>query len=133
MSIKKIVLGIAAAALTIASSPALSKNRYMGGLEMTEQHTHIPPVGFTASRWTHPNGCKYTRAGRPGETVWYLIINSVEGRDCVRFVVETAYPGMTIADYYGRAYERPSVTRTLFSYDGPKKSLSLRRLFGRGS
>lgn len=26
--------------------------------------------------WTHPAGCEYSRAGRPGETVWYLIINT---------------------------------------------------------
>lgn len=131
MSITKSLITAAILATATLSSPAEAKNRYMGGMEMSEQHNQLPPVGYAASRWLHPNGCKYTRAGRPGETVWYLIINSVEGRDCVRFVVETAYPGTSIADYYGRMNERPMVTRTMFTYDGPGKSLSLKRLFAK--
>jgi len=35
-----------------------------------------PPVGHPGQWWTHPAGCQYTRAGRPGEVVWYLIINT---------------------------------------------------------
>jgi len=36
----------------------------------------MPPQGHPGQWWTHPSGCQYSRAGRPGEVVWYLIINT---------------------------------------------------------
>jgi len=38
--------------------------------------TVMPPKGHIGQWWTHPSGCRYSRAGRPGEVVWYLIINT---------------------------------------------------------
>lgn len=35
-----------------------------------------PPVNFAGQWWTNPEGCEYSRAGRPGETMWFLIINT---------------------------------------------------------
>lgn len=35
-----------------------------------------PPASHQGQWWTHPSGCEYSRTGRPGETVWYLIINT---------------------------------------------------------
>ena len=35
-----------------------------------------PPVNYQGQWWTHPNGCTYSRAGRPGETMWFLQINT---------------------------------------------------------
>lgn len=50
-----------------------------------------PPVGFQGARWTAANGCAYTRAGRPGETVWYLIINTSAGKECRRVIPQATY------------------------------------------
>lgn len=36
----------------------------------------MPPAGHAGQWWTHPSGCEYSRTGRPGEVVWYLIINT---------------------------------------------------------
>lgn len=36
----------------------------------------MPPRGHAGQWWTHPSDCQYSRAGRPGEVVWYLIINT---------------------------------------------------------
>jgi len=38
--------------------------------------TVMPPANHAGQWWTHPMGCEYSRTGRPGETVWYLIINT---------------------------------------------------------
>ncbi|WP_299283361.1 hypothetical protein [uncultured Tateyamaria sp.] len=35
-----------------------------------------PPATFQGQWWTHPLGCEYSRAGRPGETMWFLIVNT---------------------------------------------------------
>ena len=36
----------------------------------------MPPKDHPGQWWTHPSGCEYSRTGRPGEVVWYLIINT---------------------------------------------------------
>lgn len=36
----------------------------------------MPPATHAGQWWTHPSGCEYSRTGRPGEVVWYLIINT---------------------------------------------------------
>ncbi|MEO1138792.1 MAG: hypothetical protein AAFW87_04975 [Pseudomonadota bacterium] len=50
-----------------------------------ERHA-APPAGHQGQWWTHPRGCEYSRAGRPGETVWYLIINTAK-RGCPSYIV----------------------------------------------
>ncbi|MBY5988087.1 hypothetical protein [Roseovarius atlanticus] len=35
-----------------------------------------PALNHEGQWWTHPKGCEYSRAGRGGEVVWYLIINT---------------------------------------------------------
>lgn len=39
-------------------------------------------------RISHPNGCDYTRAGKAGERVWYLVLSTMGDKDCVRYFVE---------------------------------------------
>lgn len=36
----------------------------------------MPPADHAGQWWTNPLGCEYSRTGRPGEVVWYLIINT---------------------------------------------------------
>ncbi|MEQ8901456.1 MAG: hypothetical protein RID11_03105 [Roseovarius sp.] len=38
--------------------------------------TVMPPASHAGQWWTHPSGCEYSRTGRPGEVVWFLIINT---------------------------------------------------------
>lgn len=51
--------------------------------------TPMPPAGHTAQWWTHPLGCEYSRAGRPGETVWFLIINT-RRPGCPGYIVQSS-------------------------------------------
>lgn len=50
----------------------------------------LPPPGYKEQWWTAPNRCEYSRAGRPGETVWYLIINTAH-RKCDAYLVEKGF------------------------------------------
>ena len=54
---------------------------------------HLPPAGYVSQWWVHPSGCEYSRAGRPGEIVWYVIINSIGKRKCPRLIVQQALDG----------------------------------------
>ncbi|TMV12568.1 hypothetical protein [Arenibacterium halophilum] len=50
----------------------------------------LPPPGYKGQWWTAPNRCEYSRAGRPGETVWYLIINTAH-RKCDAYLVQRGF------------------------------------------
>lgn len=50
----------------------------------------LPPSGYSNQWWTAPNGCEYSRAGRPGEIVWFLIVNSAH-RGCVPYLVQRGF------------------------------------------
>ena len=45
-----------------------------------------PPASHEGQWWTHPLGCEYSRAGLPGETVWYIIVNT-DRKGCPRQIV----------------------------------------------
>lgn len=34
--------------------------------------SYLPPAGYLAENWTHPNGCTYARNGRRDREVWML-------------------------------------------------------------
>ena len=50
----------------------------------------LPPPGYKERWWTAPNNCEYSRAGRPGETVWFLIVNTAH-RKCEVYLVERGF------------------------------------------
>ena len=50
----------------------------------------LPPGNYAGQWWTSPDNCQYSRAGRPGETVWYLIVNSAHSKCKVR-LIQRAY------------------------------------------
>lgn len=52
---------------------------------------HMPPSGYASQWWVHPSGCEYSKAGRPGEVVWYVIINSIGKRNCPGMIVQKAH------------------------------------------
>lgn len=58
---------------------------------ITHSAEHMPPQGHDSRWWVHPSGCEYSRAGRPGEIVWYVIINSIGKRNCPTMIVQKAH------------------------------------------
>ncbi|MGC3939398.1 hypothetical protein ACOTTU_16455 [Roseobacter sp. EG26] len=50
----------------------------------------MPPADFRGQWWTSPDNCQYSRAGRPGETVWYLIVNTAHAK-CQTRLIQRAY------------------------------------------
>lgn len=52
-----------------------------------------PPASFQGQWWTHPLGCEYSRAGRPGETMWFLIINTAK-KGCPTYISGTTWGGI---------------------------------------
>lgn len=52
--------------------------------------TMLPPANYRGQWWTSPDNCQYSRAGRPGETVWYLIVNTAH-EGCERRLIQRAY------------------------------------------
>lgn len=53
-----------------------------------------PPANYQGQWWTHPAGCEYSRAGRPGETMWFLIVNTAR-KGCPAYIA-----GRTWGDVY---------------------------------
>ena len=45
----------------------------------------MPPANFKGQWWTDPAGCQYSRAGRPGELVWFLTAVP-KGARCPEFI-----------------------------------------------
>ncbi len=45
-----------------------------------------PPVGYAGQWWTGPGGCRYSKAGRGGEVVWFLTNRPGKG-GCPEFIV----------------------------------------------
>ncbi|WP_135501817.1 hypothetical protein [Roseovarius aestuariivivens] len=59
--------------------------------DVAQDRKAVPPVDYEGQWWTHPKGCEYSRAGRPGEVIWYLIINTAK-RGCPKYIVgHTSY------------------------------------------
>jgi hypothetical protein len=79
------VLLICAVALPTA---ALSRNTNVKLVEY--QSPLLPPANYRGQWWMSPDNCQYSRAGRPGETVWYLIVNSAHGK-CPSRLIQRAY------------------------------------------
>ncbi|UOA26523.1 hypothetical protein [Pseudosulfitobacter sp. DSM 107133] len=52
-----------------------------------------PPVGHQGQWWTNPLGCEYSRAGRPGETMWFLIINTAKP-GCPTYIAGKTWGGI---------------------------------------
>lgn len=52
-----------------------------------------PPANFQGQWWTHPNGCQYSRAGRPGEVVWFLVVNTAR-KGCPTYIASKTWGGV---------------------------------------
>lgn len=74
----------AAADLSKKFGRATSKKMTRGNADL------LPPTGYKGQWWTAPNKCEYSRSGRPGETVWFLIINSAHNK-CDAYLVQNGF------------------------------------------
>lgn len=82
---------IALAIASMAGLPVAAKNTNGSAMELVEYSSPMmPPANYQGQWWTSPDNCQYTRAGRPGETVWYLIVNSAHTKCQVR-LIQRAY------------------------------------------
>lgn len=100
-----VTLALIAASITAPLSSAVAGVLNLGTVEKTSYTGPLPPLDYAGRRWSHPNGCDYSLAGRPGERVWYVVLNTMGGNDCVRYFVEVAIPN----DH--------SVTKNLYRYN----------------
>lgn len=58
--------------------------------DIVRHDTIMPPDGYQGQWWTHPKGCDYSRAGRPGEIVWFLIVNTARP-GCPTHIVQRGF------------------------------------------
>jgi len=69
---------LTALGLLVLVAPVAAQQEYRGYTTAIRGGSSrvMPPEGHAGQWWTHPSGCEYSRAGRPGEVVWYLITNT---------------------------------------------------------
>lgn len=78
---------------TAFALPVYAEGFTAGKTKMTlvdYQSPMLPPANYRGQWWTTPDSCQYSRAGRPGETVWYLIVNTAH-EACARRLIQRAY------------------------------------------
>ncbi len=74
---KKTLIAASVAIFSLAGSAQADLSKRLGKTTNLKSNNAImPPAGYNSQWWTHPIGCEYSRAGRPGETVWFLIVNT---------------------------------------------------------
>ncbi|WP_299613867.1 hypothetical protein [uncultured Tateyamaria sp.] len=56
-----------------------------------------PSASYQGQWWTHPLGCEYSRAGRPGETMWFLIVNTRK-KGCPAYIAGKTWGGVYRAE-----------------------------------
>ena len=55
--------------------------------------TSMPPANYQGQWWTNATGCTYSRAGRPGEIVWFLTSKPPRGSACMEFMHQKKIDG----------------------------------------
>jgi hypothetical protein len=83
----------AAALCCAVAGPGVAREDIAGGetVKLVEYRSEaLPPADYSGQWWTSPDNCQYSRAGRPGETVWYLIVNTAHDK-CARRLIQRAY------------------------------------------
>lgn len=86
-------LAFAAMALSMATLPASAdiSERFGRATKIkVGKPTAMPPEGFQGQWWTSPDNCEYSRSGRPGEIVWFLIINRAHSK-CEPMIVQRGF------------------------------------------
>ena len=88
---KKTLIAASIALIGLAGTAQADLSKNLGrASQLSSDNEVMPPKGYTAQWWTHPKGCEYSRAGRPGETVWFLIINSAR-KGCPSHIVQNGF------------------------------------------
>ena len=89
---KKITLFAATALIALVGAAQADVSKKVGRATQIKggKSAAMPAQGYSSQWWTHPIGCEYSRAGRPGETVWYLIINTARP-GCPTYIVQHGF------------------------------------------
>ncbi len=89
---KKFTLVAASALIVLAGVAQADVGNKVGRATKIKSGTSsaMPTEGYSSQWWSHPIGCEYSRAGRPGETVWYLIINTARP-GCPTYIVQHGF------------------------------------------
>ena len=89
---KKFALVAASALIVLAGVAQADVGSKVGRATKIKSGTSsvMPTEGYSSQWWSHPIGCEYSRAGRPGETVWYLIINTARP-GCPTYIVQHGF------------------------------------------
>ena len=76
---------------TVLALPAAAQSYQKQAMQLIEYTSPmLPPATYKGQWWPSPENCQYSRAGRPGETVWYLIVNSAHAK-CPKRLIQRAY------------------------------------------
>lgn len=88
--LKSILLAASVAVIAATGAAQADLSSSLGrATKLRADNSVMPPRGYKAQWWTHPIGCEYSRAGRPGETVWFLIINTARP-GCPSHIVQSS-------------------------------------------
>lgn len=83
-----------AASLALVAAAGMAKadlSQQIGrATKLKPDNSIMPPDGYSSQWWVHPIGCEYSRAGRPGEIVWFLIINTARP-GCPSHIVQRGF------------------------------------------
>jgi hypothetical protein len=84
---KSTVLGALALSFSFAATAKADLSADVAAsLHLASDGGAAPALNHQGQWWTHPKGCEYSRAGRGGEVVWYLIINTARP-GCPKYIV----------------------------------------------
>jgi hypothetical protein len=90
----RLTLGFVATLLAgVASAQTYVTPNSFKSQKMTRSGQTEPDATYQGQWWTHPLGCEYSRAGLPGEIVWYIIINTAR-RGCPQYIVTKSHSGV---------------------------------------
>lgn len=86
--IKHLTAALAASLLLALPAAAQGSERLS-----TQGASAMPPSNSAQRTWTSPQGCRYSRAGRPGEVVWFIITNT-RRPGCPTYIVQRSIDGI---------------------------------------
>jgi hypothetical protein len=86
----KVCLAVGLACAMVLPAAAQVTNSGKNQVKMVQYSSPMmPPANYKGQWWTSPDNCQYSRAGREGETVWYLIVNTAH-MQCERRLIQRA-------------------------------------------
>lgn len=86
----KSILIAAAIVITAIGSLPLTAQNTRATVSTQSQPIRLPPETYAGQYWTLPSGCTYSRTGRPGEIVWYILQHTRKA-GCPTYIVQKSF------------------------------------------